>query len=642
MSSNSKDCLKLAALFSDHVVLQRDRKIPIWGWATAGRRILVSLAAEEVSTVVPADGRWEVTLPARPAGGPYVMTVSGDGTRRVRDVWVGEVWICAGQSNMEFTVEEAGAPKQVAAAARHPQIRMFTVAKVAAVARQEDVQGTWVPCSPRTVGRFSAAGYHFGLALRKSLDVPIGLIFTAWGGTRAEAWVDRETLASSPRFRKILRDYERNLPPSLRDQEAGERRMTEGDVSAYPRDPGNSGWSAGWANPESSSQGWGTMNLPRYWQEDGHRFSGVFWFRKELDLPASWAGKDLILRLCPCDKHDTTYFNNEMVGGLGEEVPEAYSRVREYRIPGHLVRAGRNLIAVRIYSYVYSGGMVGDPAQMRLELAGRPKNKPLSLAGTWHFRIEHNFGLVTTIQNSPYAVYRGMLEPMVPFAFRGVIWYQGESNVGRAEDYRVLFPLLIRSWRKIWKQGDFPFLFGQLPNYLAIKPEPVESEWAELREAQAEALGLPHTGMAVLIDIGDAEDIHPKNKEDVGGRLAAWALSRVYGLSSVAPSGPLYRSSAREGDRIRIRFTHDDGGLRSTGGSLKGFALAGADRKFVWAEARIEKGTVVVMSAQVPRPVAVRSAWGDNPVCNLGNAVGLPAAPFRSDRWKKNKIDVLA
>jgi sialate O-acetylesterase len=390
------------------------------------------------------------------------------------------------------------------------------------------------------------------------------------------------------------------------------------------------------------------MQAPGSWQGAGLNYNGVVWFRRDVDVPAAWAGKDLVLNLAPCDKHDTTYFNNVEVGGIGLENPDAWKTPRCYRIPGRLVKAGRNVIAVRIFSYVYAGGFMGSPAEMKLDPPdGAAGQTPIMLHGDWRYQVEHNFGPITPValqaplgpgnQNSPYSLYNGMIAPLIPYGLRGAIWYQGESNASRPSEYRTLFPAMIRCWRDEWKQGDFPFLLVQLANYMAANAHPVESQWAELREAQALALKLPNTGMAVAIDIGDAADIHPKNKQEVGKRLAAWGLNAFYGRKDVVPSGPLYAGMAVEGNRIRIRFEHVAGGLVVRGGGpLTGFAIAGPapdglPRRFVWADAVVDGETVVVSSPAVPDPTAVRYAWANNPACNLYNAAGLPAAPFRTD-----------
>jgi sialate O-acetylesterase len=418
------------------------------------------------------------------------MTVAADKTVTLHNVLVGEVWICSGQSNMEFGLSDALNGQQEVAEANYPMIRLLTVPRDVAVQPQPDVKATWVACAPESAGRFSAVGYFFGRDLQQKLGVPVGLIHTSWGGTPVEAWTSRETLEATEEAKPLLERWEKAL-------------------AAYPE------------------------AKKRYDRE-----------------MAEW--KDLA------------------------------------------AEAGRD----------------GQPAPTQPRAPLGPDSPSL-----------------------PAGLYNGMIAPLVPYCIRGAIWYQGEANAARAYQYRALFKALIRDWRRAWGQGDFPFVFVQLANFKQAAAQPGESDWAELREAQTMALQLPETGMAVTIDIGDAGNIHPKNKQEVGRRLALAALATAYGQNVIA-SGPLYESMAVEGNKARLRFKNVGGGLEARGGEpLKGFAIAGADRRFVWAEARIEGQTAVVRSDQVPEPAAVRYAWADNPVCNLYNKEGLPASPFRTDVW---------
>jgi sialate O-acetylesterase len=635
--------ISFAALFSDHAVLQRDTYNPIWGWDEPGQDVTLTLGDVAARAKAGPDGRWQVRLPPLPAGGPFELAASGSARIVARDLWIGEVWYASGQSNMQMTVEQAGDALAEIAAARFPAIRMFEVPRAAVVTPPRDAAGAWSVCAPETAGAFSAAAYYFARELHRRLKMPVGILHGSWGGTIAEAWTPREALLAEPALREIVSSYERELPEFERRAADFEAKMKD-QFRHYPADPGNTGHALGWAKPDTDLSGWDTMNTPGNWFGAGLNFNGVVWFRREVEVPAAWAGRDLTLRLCPCDKHDTTYFNNTVIGGIGPENPEAWSVPRTYRVPGHLVKAGRNTIAVRIYSYVYAGGFLGKPDQMRLEPPARnDSEQALPLSGPWRYRVEHTFGRVTPIPlqrprgpgnpNSPYALFNGMVRPVIPYGIRGVIWYQGESNAERAEEYRVLFPTLIRSWRQAWGQGEFPFLFVQLANYRARALEPCASTWAALREAQAQALLLPNTGMAVALDIGEAADIHPKNKQDVGRRLARLALRHTYGFQDVVPCGPVFASVREEPGRLRLSFTHTEGGLTIKGEHLEGFDLAGADRRFVRAAAAIEGDTVVVSSPAVPAPKAARYGWADNPAATLANGAGLPAAPFRTDDW---------
>jgi len=381
--------------------------------------------------------------------------------------------------------------------------------------------------------------------------------------------------------------------------------------------------------------------LPQFFETAGLKIDGAVWVRKEIDVPSSWVGKPLQLNLAAIDDQDTTYFNGKRVGGIGGETPNSYSILRHYQIPAELVRSGRNVIAVRVFDSAGEGGFgAGD---MSIKPTGDTA-AAIPLSGPWNYKIE--LGLPPKApdwgsrpeapgphnQNSPGVLYDAMLAPVIPFTVRGAIWYQGESNSGRAYQYRTLFPTMIRNWRTAWGDNDFPFYFVQLANWQPIKAEPGDSEWAELREAQTLTLREPQTGMAVTIDIGETNDIHPRNKLDVGHRLAVWALAKTYG-QSLEYSGPLFKSFSVEGNQIRLKFDHASGLKTSDGGPLKSFAIAGEDHRFVWAEARIEGNDIVVSSKEVAKPVAVRYAWADNPITNLYNKAGLPASPFRTDTW---------
>jgi len=526
----------------------------------------------------------------------------------------------------------------------NPEIRLFSVEHQTSPTPLSDVQGHWVVTTPEDAANFSAVGYFFGRELYQHLKIPIGLIHTSWGGTPAEAWTSHEALASVPDLKPILDRYQESLESLPQQQENYQRALADWERKNINQDPGNKGEALGYADPELSLTGWSQMNLPQFFETAGLMIDGAVWFRKEIDLPASWAEKDLTLNLTAIDDFDVTYFNGKRIGATGNETPDSYLVPRRYNVPGSLVHAGRNLIAVRVFDRAGEGGF-GRSDLMSLAPAGAKDAEAISLTGPWNYKVELSLAprkpdygsrpelLGPTNQNSPSVLYNAMIAPLQPYAIRGAIWYQGESNATRAYQYRTLFPTMIRDWRTGWGQGDFPFYFVQLANWQPAKSEPGDSEWAELREAQTMTLRAPQTGMAVIIDIGDANDIHPRNKVDVGRRLAAWALAETY-HQKVEPSGPLYDSVLVKDDRIRVKFKHVGGGLKTAdGGPPKGFAIAGADHKFVWAETRMEVDTVIVWSKDVAHPVAVRYAWADNPVANLYNRAGLPASPFRTDDW---------
>ena len=631
--------VRLPAIIGDNMVLQQGVKVRIWGNAKPGERVIVTLKDKSASAVADAQGRWQVWLEPLKAGGPLELTVKGDNVLTIKNVLVGEVWLCSGQSNMEWPLVNTVGGAETVAQANYPEIRLFTVTKNTSPTPLADVEGHWVVTTPDDAAHFSAVGYFFGRELYQHLKVPIGLIHSSWGGTPAEAWTTHDALVSSPDLKPIVDKYESSLNALPQAKEAYARALAEWEEKNLYIDAGNKGEAWGYADPATSTADWSKMDLPKQFETAGLLIDGAVWFRRDVDLPASLAGKDLVLNLPPIDDQDVTYFNGTKVGSIGRETPNSYMVPRKYIVPGSLVRAGRNVIAVRVFDSAGEGGFSRGGAFS----IGPNDSEPIALRGVWDYKIEQALepkhpdwgsrpeAVGVSNQNNPSVLYNAMIAPLVPFAIRGVIWYQGESNAGRAYQYRALFPTMIRDWRSAWG-NEFPFYFVQLANWHANKAEPDESDWAELREAQMMTLREPQTGMAVTIDIGDENDIHPRNKLDVGRRLAAWALADTY-KQKVIPSGPLFDRYTVNGNEVRIRFKHADGLKTMDGGPLKGFALAGEDRHFVWADARIEGDTVIVSSPKISKPVAVRYGWADNPIANLYNKAGLPASPFRTDDW---------
>ncbi len=626
---------KPATIFSDHMVLQQGVPIPVWGWDAPGQMVRVTLGRQTATACAATDGRWQVRLDPVAAGGPWVLLIDGSCSATFADVMVGEVWICSGQSNMRWSVSQSRNAREEMGGATDPGLRLFKVPNWSARTIQNDLAAAqWEVCSPQTVMDFSAVAYFFGRELRRKLGVPVGLLQCCVGGTPAESWMSPASLALEPAAAGMRTD-----PDELQIAwDAGMKSIQE-----QTRDSANTGWPRGWADLPTPAGDWQEMQLPTLWQQAGVKFNGILWFRKEVDVPSAWAGHDLALGIGACDKSDVTYFNNVQVGSVTmQEREDAWSLVRTYRVPAKLVRPGRNVIAVRVHSDMFAGGMTGPVEAMHLTCPAVQGAAPIPLGGLWRYAVEANYGPVEVPPQPggwywPSSCYCGMVAPLIPYGARGAIWYQGEANVGRAVQYRDLFQALIRDWRQQWGQDHFAFLFVQLANYLAIREGPASSPWAELREAQAAALALPETGMAVAIDVGEANDIHPTNKQDVGHRLACAALAKVYQVPEMPASGPLFARAQASGSSMHIVFTHTHGGLLARGGRLTGFSLAGADRRFVWAEAQIDGDSVIVSSPTVPAPVAVRYAWADNPVCNLYNGANLPTAPFRTDNWTKKK-----
>ena len=646
--------VKVAAPTGEHMVMQQNRPLRISGTDTPGQAIRATLTASASGAIgatatatADADRRWQLTLAAPPAGGPFTLAIAGSTTVTFTDVWSGEVWIASGQSNMEFPLRRAsGADEAVADGCAG--LRLFLQPQHTAAAPATKLAGEWQPCNRDSAVGFSAVAFHFGRQIHRALGVPVGLIQSAWGGTPAEAWTPRAALIAEPGLKTMVDAFDAATQNPQRREELL-RQVAAWEAKNFHQDTGNRGEARGFAAPRASTRGWTKMDLPRFWESAGLEIDGAVWFRREVELPADWAGRLLTLSLGPIDDFDTTYWNGERVGATGAETPNYYAASRHYTVPPRLVKAGTNVIAVRVFDHYGSGGFGGTPAQLSVALAGgAPSSRAVSLAGAWLYKIERKLPPATADfstrprvmgiddPESPSVLWNGMMAPIARLPVAGVIWYQGESNAARAYEYRTLFPAMIRSWRAAWGEPALPFLFVQLPNFDAAPPGNRTlgvSNWAELREAQALALREPRTAMAVTIDVGEADNLHPRNKQEVGRRLALAALKSVYGRDIVA-TGPTFQAAVREGPAMRVRFTSIASGLdTSDGAEPRGFLIAGADHTWHAATARIDGASVIVSSPDVPDPVAVRYDWADAPASNLRNQADLPAAPFRSDDW---------
>lgn len=634
--------LQLPAIFTDNMVLQQQTDAPIWGTTSPNGtvKIVTSWNNQEYTTTSDAEGRWKITVQTPEAGGPYQIVVTGGESQTLKNVMIGEVWICSGQSNMEMPLAGWGKitdyEKEIAEAG-YPDIRLLQVQRAASPYPLEDVTiagGSWQECSPATIAAFSATAYFFGRDLYQNLNVPIGLIHTSWGGTPAEAWTSAQSLTMMPDFVQPVEEFSR-LPRDAEAQKAIiKNKREEWDKKVLAKDFGMRNNTAVAAQSTFNDGDWQTASLPGLWEENGlPGFDGVVWYRKTIDIPTLWQGKELTLSLGAVDDSDITYFNGTEIGRTN-----GYNNERKYLVPANLAREGKATITVRVMDTGGEGGFHGEPRTMFVAPATDISSMQ-DLTGGWKYKPAVNLKDVGSYPqleaenpHNPTSLYNAMIAPLVPYAVKGAIWYQGETNAGRAYQYRTLFPLMISDWRTQWGY-DFPFYFVQLANYMKTKEEPSESTWAELREAQFQTLHLENTGMAVTIDIGEADDIHPKNKQDVGKRLALQARNHTYGQETVS-SGPLYQSYRIENGKIRIFFKPENENLSiKNGTTLKGFSIAGPDQKFHWADAVIDGNEVIVNSPDVPFPMAVRYAWSDNPVCNLYNESGLPASPFRTDDW---------
>lgn len=632
--------IRLASLFQDHAVLQRGHPLPVWGWAEPSREVHLSLGGHRARTLASERGDFLARLPAVEEKGPHTLIVEVPGTGErleVRDLVAGEVWLASGQSNMEWTLANSRPlTGEDIATADFPDIRFFNVAKRAHLGPHREVDGCWQPATPETAENFSAVAFSFARRLHRELGVPVGIIASAWGGSIIEAWLSRSALAHNPDVSGWLGEYE---------TEAWSEKKWSGhgmpDEHGLPLDPGNDGLARGWNEANFDDSAWPALDIPASWQAAGHRHSGVFWFRRRLEIPESWRGRDLELHLGAADKHDITYANGVEIGRTGTDIEEQHWNVpRVYAIPAAAVESSSLQLAVRVHSFVFQGGLIGPANAMRVHPGGEP-GAAISLAGSWRYACERDFGLVTPKRpmghgehNSPHMLYDNMIQPLAPYALRGAIWYQGESNTDAFGPYAGLLRDLIRDWRRTWGDPSLAFHLVQLPNYHQPSVHQADSHWARLREAQREALSEPHTGMVMTIDLGETGDIHPKNKVPVGERLAGSVLVREYDFEG-PPCGPLFSGWQVEGSQARCHFEHCGGRLITTDGLPPAtFHLAGPDQIFHPAEARIEGTEVFARCGAVPQPVAIRYAWADNPLeANLAGVTGLPAGPFRSDDW---------
>ncbi len=624
-ASDAAAQLRLPLVLSDGAVLQRDRPVPVWGWADPGAEVAVTLGDARGTAEADAAGRWRTELPAMEAGGPYVLTAEAAGERvEARDLLVGDVWVLSGQSNMEWTVKDADDAAAEIAAATHPEIRHFKVPQSFADEPQDELTGgAWAAASPETVGDFSAVGYFFARDLRQHHDVPVGLVNTTWGGSRIEPWMSAEMLGYSADDVAGLRAQERAYEEAVRDR----LRAT---IGALPtEDAGMDGDRALWAAPDLDDAGWETVPVPAQWEAAGYAgLDGVAWYRTTFSVSAEEAAEGVTLGLGMIDDDDVTWVNGVEVGRM----TNGWNRARRYAVPPTALRAGENALAVRVVDHQGGGGIAGSDSLVYVETASGARRP---LPHDWRFKVAVvRLGAASNKNQVPLVLWNQMVHPLTQMPVKGVLWYQGESNADRAEDaeaYGGLFRSMIQGWRDAWDQPDLPFFWVQLANFHAPPTGPDDTGvWPVLREGQSSALALPHTAEAVILDVGEADDIHPRDKQTVGHRLALAARALVYGEDGVVHSGPRYRSHTVRDGRVEIAFDHSEGGLATHDGApLGGFALAGADGQWHWAEAQIEDDRVVVWSGAVPDPVAVRYAWADNPEgAALTNADGLPAAPF--------------
>lgn len=616
----------LSPIFGDHMVMQRGKPNRVWGWTEPGKVVTVEVAGKRATATADADGRWMATVEVPAEGGPYTVAIEGAGQKvELKDVLVGDVWLCSGQSNMAFPLRPSLGGEEAAKAADYPTLRAFTVPlknvyEPAAV----PAGGQWRVCTPETAPGISAVAFYFARKVQEETGVPIGLVIAASGGSPVEAWTSAEGLARVGEFSKQLKEIAR----------LNEKGGTQhGSFLMHWLEEFDVGEREGWQKEEAEDAAWTRVQLPGggFAELGVGETPSVCWFRREVELPAEIPEGVARLHLGVVEKMDTSYINGRWVGASSwVENPRAYA------IPAGVLKPGKNIIAVRVFRTKPDGGFKADTESFRIQFAD---GTTVSLAGEWKAKLSvdarppHPWPLdVENYATMPTTLYNGTLAPVMPLALRGALWYQGEANFQRAAQYHVLMPALIEDWRERFGQGDFPFYMVGLPAFMQRKTEPGTSDgWTELREAQAKTVErVPNTGLATIVDTGDADDIHPREKRTAGERLARLALADVYG-KKVASRSPEFAGLERRGSELVLKFKNADGGLVVRGAKLGEFSVAGADGKWHWGHARIEgQDTVVVSAAGVAEPVDVRYAWQANPVATLFNGEGLPAVPFRT------------
>lgn len=615
----------VSSVFGDSMVLQRGKKNTVWGWSQPGDKIQVQIGDKTAFGIAGADRRWQVKIDPPAVGGPYTVKISGRETVELHNVLVGDVWLCGGQSNMAVSLRFARNGADEIKAAYEPEIRFFSVAQHSAYRHTDTVEGKWTEVTPQTADRVSAVAFYFARKVQRETHVPIGLVVDAIGGTPAEAWTSAADL-------RPLKDFDVPLTELRRLAASGAPEY--GNYVMHWYDDHDIGLKGKWASPELDDSDWKPVEIPGGFAELGVPSTpALAWFRKEIVLPDPLPAGTTLAFLGSIERMDTVYVNGTEIGGSAwVENP------RTYPIRDGVLKPGRNLIVIRVLKSKPNGGFLAKPEAIHLVLGDKTS---IPLAGQWKGKLSVDASpphpLPLAYENwpvMPTVLYEGMLAPLAPMAVTGAVWYQAEQNSERGYQYRRVLPAMITAWRKAFAQGDFPFYIVSLPAFKHRSTEPVDAdEWAETRESQAIAAArVPNSCLAVTIDTGDADNIHPLDKQPVGERLALCALANHYG-QKVAFSGPTPSSVERLPGAIRIHFAHTDGGLVIKGAKLEEFAVAGDDRKWQWADARIEDDTVVVSSPAVPNPIEVRYAWQSNPAATLFNGAGLPAAPFRTDTW---------
>ena len=620
--------VKLPAFICDSMILQRDQKVNIWGWASAGEKVQVKFNGKTYKSTTDKNGDWKIQLPAIKAGGPYNMEISGKNNIVLKEILFGDVWFCSGQSNMvhQLNIHDVTYAREIAEA-NYPQIRQFLVPTLTSLqGPQTNLPGSrWTPAVGEAVRPFSAVAYFFAKKLYQKYKIPIGIINASVGGTPIEAWTSEDGLKD---FSSLKNTIEKNKDTAYTN---GLNRRAANSFRPVPATDEGLASPTKWFEVNYIPKGWRNISIPGYWEDQGIKdLNGVVWYRKEIELPATMIGKAAKVFLGRIVDADELYINGKKVGSTSYQYPQ-----RRYAVAAGMLRPGKNIFVIRVTNTNGKGGFVPDKPYCIFS-----ENDTVDLKGTWQYKVGLSYKPISgagfaggiNAQNQPTALYNAMVAPFIDYNIKGFCWYQGESNAGNPKEYAQLQSAIINDWRNKWKQPTLPFLYVQLPGFMEYNYLPSESNWAVLRDAQLNALSIPYTAMVVAIDLGEWNDIHPDNKKDVGERLALAALKTAYN-ENIIYSGPLFEAAVIKANKIEISFTNTGSGLITNDGeALSEFAIAGADKKFVWAKATIEGNKVIVSSDEVTSPMYVRYGWADNPVNpNLYNKEGLPASPFRTD-----------
>jgi sialate O-acetylesterase len=622
--------VRLPRLVSDGMVLQRSADVKIWGWAAPSEKVKIEFLGKVSEAMANPQGEWSVVLSNLAPGGPYQMTIAASNTIKLNNILVGDVWLCSGQSNMELPIRRVW-PKYEAELQdyNNTNIRQFAVPQTYDfnTPHNDLKSGSWKEATQANIKDFSAVAFFFANDVYQQQQVPIGLINASLGGSPVEAWMSEEALKPFPdQYSEMQRFKNNDLIAQI--EAADNKRNFEWYSQLAKLDEGHFQCHPEWSSPLIDHSQWPVTTIPGYLSSTSlGAVNGAVWFRKEVELSAAAANQPANLNMGRIVDADSVFVNGVCVGTTSYQYPP-----RWYTVPANILKEGKNTIAVKVTINSGNGGFVPDKTY-----ALTVDDETVDLTGEWHYQLGVKMDPLagpTFVRWKPGGLYNAMIAPLGNYRIKGAIWFQGESNTGKPLEYRDHFAGMITDWRTTWHQGDFPFLYVQLANFMEAKDVPTESNWAALREAQLKALSVTNSAMAVAIDLGEWNDIHPLNKKDVGKRLAVAASAIAYN-QPVEPMGPIYQSHQIKGNKIIINFSHTGKGLATLNHQpLTCFAISGDDKKFVWAQAKIKGDKVVVWNKDVTNPVAVRYAWADNPSGTiLYSKDGLPASPFRTDEW---------